>query len=114
MGLTPADLAKKVARELHRGDILIEQEMFGYKPFGFGNGPTRYYEVVETNVPYKGGLFKLFGGEAEGIKIREMHFPYGPEEETLVVPFNYKAPFMDFVGIIRSEERLDRPSLKER
>ncbi|MBI4157358.1 hypothetical protein HY502_00740 [Candidatus Woesebacteria bacterium] len=101
------DIAKKIERDLQKGDILVwtnaDKEHFFY----------RLYEIVETNLEWTApkGSFSSFIGQKKdkGMRIRELT-PYGPTEYTFIVRMSTD----EWDDVVLGENRTDRPTLKER
>ena len=99
MSPTADELAKHIARPLKAGDVLREIKI---RP----EHETYYVEVVNPDV-----MGARFEGDPEEpcIEVKTLT-PYGPISSTRLIPEAESV----WDGIVRIEDRTDRPSLKER
>jgi hypothetical protein len=106
MSPNPNDLAKKTGKELKPRDILV---------WRWQGEADKYYEVVEAGVAVEPSLLSKLEGQKEtnGVRVRELT-PYGPIEGTIFFALSGGEAYDSFVAIIRSEERTDEPSHRER
>ena len=106
MSPTPSDLVKETGKELKPRDILVHR---------WQGGNAKCYEVVEVGVTVKPSLLSKLKGqkETEGVRVRELT-PYGPMEGTIFFASSGGEAHDSFVAIVRSEERTDEPSHRER
>ena len=96
----------QLGKELKKGDILVDH---------LSHGGTTYYEVLDADVVWKpeGLGHKLMRTkELPGIKIRELYPTLGPSPAPFIV--RKDGEDWDFDDLIKAEDRIDRPSLKER
>ena len=98
-------LVKKTG-ELKPGDILLSR---------LPGESNQFHEVVEVGVTVQPSLLSKLSGQKEtkGIMVRELT-PHGPTEGSTFFALSGGEAYDNFVAIIRSEERTDKPSLRER
>lgn len=98
------NLARTINRDLTRGDVLLQ---------AYSDGITEAYEVVSPHVPGKRRklLAIILGMKVEDdcVEVRELT-QYGPVEQGHL----YSREDNRWTNIIRTENRTDIPSLKER
>ena len=101
------NLAKTINRDLTRGDVLLRE----YTDSGI-TMLTEAYEVVSPHfVGKRRKILGLLGMklEADCVEVRKLT-QHGPVEQTNL----YSRDDNRWTGVIRTENRTDRPSLRER